>query len=315
MGSLAADLEKLKSYAFHQAEYSADLVKRLHGLLRKSKSNPDALLLERLYHWLLCPVSLWPVNLDVIGRHVEKTLRQRGRLDECTYSLLSMLGAPPKESVQIAVARHEHEVRAGNYDSVIHADYKFNYKEQALLNDAAFVQDWKRIKTLFDVKKYQDHKRLIRRQMVQERDFRPDWDIDWKKDEDRFRSVFNAFCLKWNLYGMEGDRPLLLKLTVNLTPFGTMIFIPAYWSFDYKRDLKPKSLAALHKARGVERQGPKLGPNKLSRQEEAERVKSLWDLATKSAMKGKARTHWVMGQMGWHPGTDESRLKRLLKMK
>jgi hypothetical protein len=54
---------------------------------------------------------------------------------------------------------------------------------------------------------------------------------------------------------MEGDRPLLLKLTVNLTPFGTMILIPGYWSFDPKRDLNWKAITALHRARGVQRYG------------------------------------------------------------
>ena len=51
------------------------------------------------------------------------------------------------------------------------------------------------------------------------------------------QAVFDAFCMRWNLYGMQGDRPLVTKLSVNLTPHGTMIFIPAYWSFDYKRDV------------------------------------------------------------------------------
>ena len=44
--------------------------------------------------------------------------------------------------------------------------------------------------------------------------------------------------LKSNLYGMEKGKPLLQKLSVNLTPFDTMIFIPACWSFDYHPDLR-----------------------------------------------------------------------------
>ena len=35
---------------------------------------------------------------------------------------------------------------------------------------------------------------------------------------------------------------------------GTMIFIPAYWSFDPKRDLNWLAIMALHKARGVPKQ-------------------------------------------------------------
>jgi hypothetical protein len=113
---------------------------------------------------------------------------------------------------------------------------------------------------------------------------------------------------------MRGDRPLLLKLSVNLTPFGTMIFVPAYWSFDSKRDLKWRAITALHRARGVTRQGPKLSLNQLARHDEAEQARSLWEQATAAGQKGDARVHWVMGKLGWVAGTDESRLRRLLRV-
>jgi hypothetical protein len=37
------------------------------------------------------------------------------------------------------------------------------------------------------------------------------------------------------LYGMECDEPLLQKLSVNATPFETMIFIPKSWILDHNR--------------------------------------------------------------------------------
>src|SRR5437870_10267877 len=88
---------------------------------------------------------------------------------------------------------------------------------------------------------------------------------------------------------MRGDRPLLLKLTVNLTPFGTMIFIPAYWSFDARRDLNWRAITALHKARGVRKQGSKLGANQLAAREEAIRARDLWKQAAARKLKGEAR--------------------------
>ena len=314
MGSLAADLKKLDSLAFHQGAWSADLVKALYRRLQKPLAAQDAALMRNLYDWLLTPVSLWPMNLDALGRESLDELRRKKNLSPDLCLALSLIGLPPKVSAQEAVSQHEHLVQRGDYESLIHADYKFTYKEQGLVNDLEIAQDWKRIKSLFDVRKFQDHKRIIRRQMVQERAFRPYWDLDWKKEEDRFSTVFSAFCLRWNLYGMDGDKPLLLKMTVNLTPFGTMIFVPAYWSFDPKRDLKWRAITALHKARGVGRQGPKLSRNQLEQLDEAEQAQRLWKDATSAGKKGKARVNWIMGQMGWHPATDESRLKRLLKL-
>jgi hypothetical protein len=76
--------------------------------------------------------------------------------------------------------------------------------------------------------------------VVAERNFRPDWDFNWNRPAERFAAVLDVFCWRWQLYGMERDRPLLMKLTVNLTPLGTMIFIPAFWSFDPKRDFNQR---------------------------------------------------------------------------
>ncbi len=112
---------------------------------------------------------------------------------------------------------------------------------------------------------------------------------------------------------MQGDKPLALKMTVNLTPFGTMIFVPAYWSFDPKRDLKWRAITSLHRARGVMRQGEKLSQNRSQRRDEAERAKRLVEQAKARGLKGFARAYWVMGQLNWDPRTDISRLKRLLK--
>lgn len=55
---------------------------------------------------------------------------------------------------------------------------------------------------------------------------------------------------------MRGDSPLLMKLSVNLTPHGTMILIPAYWSFDSKRDVRWAAVMKLHCVRAEKRQGP-----------------------------------------------------------
>ncbi len=37
------------------------------------------------------------------------------------------------------------------------------------------------------------------------------------------------------LYGMECDKPLPQKLSVNASPFETMIFIPGSWILDHNR--------------------------------------------------------------------------------
>jgi hypothetical protein len=151
--------------------------------------------------------------------------------------------------------------------------------------------------------------------MVQERSFRPHgWEFSWGTQKSRFDAVFDAFCYRWILYGMEGDRPLLQKLSINVTPFGTMIFIPRYWSFDRKRDLRWGAIMQLHRSRGIHRQGEKLSLGEVARIKEAFKVQELWQQSKNIGLRGERRKTWVIEKMGWPPANDFSRVRRLLKL-
>jgi hypothetical protein len=89
----------------------------------------------------------------------------------------------------------------------------------------------------------------------------------------------------------------MMRLTANLTPFGTMIFIPAYWSFDPKRDLNWRAITALHKARGVAKQGPKLSANQLAARVEAIHAAQSREEADALKLKGEARISWMLKQL------------------
>ena len=115
--------------------------------------------------------------------------------------------------------------------------------ELAIKTDPELRRQWARIKAAFNVQAYSDHKGVIRRTMSAERNLRPSFSVNLRRREDVFHAAFDAFCLRWNLYGMQNDEPLLLKLAVNITPYGTMIHIPAYWSFDPKRDIRWDAIA------------------------------------------------------------------------
>ena len=160
--------------------------------------------------------------------------------------------------------------------------------------------------------KFADHKGIVRRHLVGERSMRDYWPVRWMKTADRFHAVFDVFCQRWNLYGMRGDHPLPLKLTANVTPFGTMIFIPTYWSFDPKRDLNWSAITALHKARGVRKQGSKLGANQAAAHLERARAAKLAKEADALKLKGEKRISWMIEKLGWDSRTDERQLRRIL---
>jgi hypothetical protein len=309
------DLEHLARLAFHRVEECGDLVRCFHALPRQAKQHAGYALMKLLHPWLLVPFSLWPIDCVGLGYHLLKCIRAKQPPDAKLVLLLSFLNKLPLPKEQTAIAAHEHQVRTGNYEAFIAAPSKFKYKDEIWKEDPDLKADWDSIKSEFNVAKYYDEKGIIRRQMVQERNFRSEgWKFRWRTRQDRFDVVFDAFCQRWILYGVEGDKPLLQKFSVNVTPIGTMIFIPRYWSLDGTRDIEWATVNQLHRSREVRRQGEKLGRGELERKREAIKVQTLWRQSKEIGLRGEERKSWVIEKMGWPPNNDFSRVQRLLQL-
>jgi hypothetical protein len=147
--------------------------------------------------------------------------------------------------------------------------------------------------------------------MTAERNLRPSFSVNVRRREEVFHAAFDAFCLRWNLYGMQHDEPLLLKLAVNLTPYGTMIHIPAYWSFDPKRDIRWDAIALLHRVRVPGRQGSALVEGLVERMQAAEKLRQLDRDALRLGLKGEKKHEFLCAGLGWVPGTSPKRINRL----
>lgn len=305
-------LQRQSKLAFRRMRPGAALIKRFHLLpetLRKDES------LQKLSTWLVVPFSLLPVDIIGLAEHLI-ALAERGKSPTSEFrALIALLGTPPKKETCDVICEHEHLVKGGSYESLIKAQHKFDAKESSLVKDPEFQADWQWIKEQFDITEHQSDTGVIRRRMVSERNFRPDnWNFSWQSKQDRFENVFDAFCHKWALYGMEHDKPLLQKLSVNVTPYGTMIVIPRYWSFDYNRDLKWRSVTKLHHSRDVQRQGTKLTANESARRRLAAKARRFMSEAKRLGMKGDVRDYWVLEKIGMSD-SDPRQLRRLLKVK
>lgn len=307
---METDLTRLRELAYHRFEGSKDLVRPFDRFRRGD--HPDLNRLRKLYDWLFVPITLWPFNIEGLFRVALDRASRGKRLDKTMALVFDLLPPLPGERTRRAVSEHEHAVQHGNYEPLIRARYKYDQVEQELAHDEKFRRHWNAIKECFQVMKYADHKGIIRRPLVAERSMREDWELNWRRTDDRFHVAFAAFCQRWNLYGVQRDRPLLLKLTANLTPFGTMLFIPAYWSLDPKRDLNWRAITALHKARGVQKQGTKLSLNQKARRAESLRAAELSKQAAARKLKGRARASWMMKELHLDPRTDERQLRRIL---
>ncbi len=309
---LAADLQRLESRAFGIQDWAAGVLERYHTQ-RHGLAKADAQSLARLHAWIFVPLSLWPFCItDLLSQclqHCEKakTLSPQLRL------IIALLPEVPDASVCETIAEHERQVQRGDYENVVNTQAKFAQAEMSLRLDPGFQADWQSIKAHFEVAAFQDHKGVIRRTMDAERNLRPDFSIQGQDPSASFRLAFDAFCLRWNLYGMLHDEPLLLKLAVNVTPHSTMIIIPSFWSFDAKRDMRWKAINKLHGLRVPKRQGAALAEGQAERRALAQKL-HRWDAeAQKKNLKGEAKHRFLCQNLGLVEATSPRRLARLRK--
>lgn len=310
--ALNSDLKCLESRAYDVAGWTADLLRRYHAL-HPGIAEPDAAHLSKLHDWALVPLTLWPFSITDLLRECLAVLERGRPLNRRLRLIIDLLPPVPDETVCEVVAEHERLVQRGNYKDVVNTQAKFAQAELALKADSAFQKDWQRIKAAFDVSAYQEHKGVIRRTMGAERNIRPEFAVKLSKPSETFRLAFDAFCLRWNLYGMQHDNPLLLKLAVNVTPHGTMILIPSFWSFDPKRDMRWDAINKLHRLRVPSRQGAALAEGFAERMSQAAKLRELDAEAKQRKLRGDSKHRFLCQGLGLHEGTSPKRLQRLRK--
>ena len=308
--ALDLDLKRLAARAFDRAEWAEDALRRYHGVIL-NLGDAAARPLTALYRWMFVPPTLWPFNVqDVLDDCLTAIEKGKG-LNARHRLLIDMLPEPPDETICAAVADHELHVQQGAYENLVKTQAKYSQNELAIRTDPELRRQWARLKTAFNVQAFRDHKGVIRRTMTAERNLRPSFSVNMRRREDVFHAAFDAFCLRWNLYGMENDNPLPLKLSVNITPYGTMIHIPAYWSFDPKRDIRWGAIASLHRARVPGRQGAALAEGLAERMEAAEKLHHLDQEAHRIGLRGWKKHEFLCAGLGWVPDTSPKRLCRL----
>ena len=260
---------------------------------------------------MFVPTTLWPFNVQDVLEDCLSALEKGKRLNSRHRLLIDLLPEPPDETICAAAAGHEFHVQTGSYENLVKTQAKYSQNELAIRTDPELRRQWARIKATFDVQAYCDHKGVIRRTMTTERNLRPSFTVNVRRPGDVFHAAFDAFCLRWNLYGMQHDEPLLLKLAVNLTPYGTLIHIPAYWSFDPKRDICWDAIAKLHRVRVPGRQGSALAEGLADRLRAAEKLRQLDRDAIRLGLKGDSKHEFLCAGLGWVPGTSPKRISRL----
>lgn len=313
--SLEGDLARLERLAFKRRVKTEALLRAIHRAMTNSVSENERTHLGTIRSWLVVPYTLWPVDFASLGEHVVRLYREERPFPADLGFTLERIQSLPSVEEQNSVAKYEHLVERGRYEEWLHskARKKFHGERRKLLSDPAFKRDWVELKRLFQKDEPRLGHGILRRTLVQERNFRINWEFLPDDRQRRFQVAFDAFCHRWRLYGMEGEKPLLLKLSVNLTAHGTMIVLPAFWSFDHQRDLQWDAIMELHKARGVQRQGPKLSSSRIVTEQFCRKAARLWKHSEKMDLSGQARLQWTLGELKRDSRTDSGTLRRWIR--
>jgi hypothetical protein len=315
--NLDLDKQKLLGSAFTVQKDCPDILDDLYRHLTKP-GHKD--LLQQIYtakEWYISPYSGWPNDVKGLSRFICKELDAGRELDREMATLLYFIKDVPCESEQKVVAEQERHVAMGYYDPLVRDNVKYKVRFQGLIESAGFNSDLKLLLELYDLHAFASERGVVRRLMLCERGFRvSEFYFKWDKLRRRFQNVFDGFCYKHDLYGLEWRDgkwiPLLMKVTVNLTPHGLIIYIPKWMSFDLYRDLMIAEIRKLQKARGVLRQGPKISRSRADRKELAKAAYRAGESALRDDITGDDRYDFVIEKCGLRSGTDYRRVRELM---
>lgn len=308
--TLKHDLAVLMGRAHCVIDWAEPVLRRFHQA-KKSFAGEDGCRLHKLHDWIMVPLTLWPLEVCDLMRDAVAHWQGHTALSDKQRLVIDLLPEPPDARACEIVARHEEMVQIGAYENLLGNAAKYAQMEGELKANSEFQTHWTRIQVTFDPQRFADHKGVIRRTMGTERNLRPDWASRTPGPRGEFQTAFDAFCMRWNLYGMQHDAPLLLKLSVTLTPNATMIVVPACWSFDPKRDIRWGEIAKLHRARARSRQGAALKEGKEHRRKLALKLRKLDAEAAKRRLRGDAKQAFLCAGLGLVPETSPKRLSRL----
>ena len=309
-----ADWERFSKLPFRLGEKYGSTFLRLLQTIETTSQHPDHKWLELMKRWMLNPYSLWRNPYHGQVEFMCDKIVAGERLDAQMLFMLELMQDLPSQEEQEMIIAHERGVEQGLYEDIIPGKDKYDPHEQALFKNPQYQTEYAQMGTLFDIDKMREPKRgVVRREMVQERNFRgKNWVFDWSTEESRFNHVFTNFCLRWILYGIEGHQPLLQKLTVNATAIGWIMYWPVYWSPDPRRDINWRGFNKNQRARGVRRQGAKMTPTRLERQEQALRAYDANRDAHKRKLRGDKRITHIRKMAKLSPAMDPRVVLRLV---
>jgi hypothetical protein len=217
---------------------------------------------------------------------------------------------PAQPSDPALIWQAEQWLCAGSFEPFLKAQAKYDEFAARLHEEPDFRRDLRALRRIFP--KETASREIIHRTLIPERNWVRDGGAKFRTRLQRFQACFDLLCWKYCLWGVGSGWPLLLKPSVLVTPHGTQIFIPAYLSFDAKRDLNLGLITRLHRARGLQRQGEAFSASRTSRNDLRHRAKAADVQARRQGLKGDARYRFIGDRLGLLDDGEYRQIRRLL---
>jgi hypothetical protein len=331
---LVLSLRRLWLLPFADKPTLTDLLLFLHTRLPQIRGRAQASgdsqcrrlcsLFELLVDMALQGNSVFPQNPTHIAQQVQQALETPIRAEPFFDVLLGLLISVDGQSCRSGfnfaqvtdlreIIKYERGRRAGSPEWCWKTKHKYDLFAAQVKNTPEFHEDWRLLSKNFKLDRYRDSQGIIRRSLLVEGNWRKPNLSDLRHEDNRFQVVFDFFCWKWFLYAMQGDEPLVQKLAVTLTPFGTQIFIPGFWSLDPARDINWAKVTRLHRARGTSKQGEKLAGNQKAREQLVKRIVKADQAARQQKLRGQARYDYIKGSAGLVKAVDDAEIRRYLR--
>ncbi|MDB6027458.1 MAG: hypothetical protein JWM68_3681 [Verrucomicrobiales bacterium] len=306
---------KVKKLAFRQFYKLESLGKELFGFIKNKDHKRHAPYLHILLQWCTVPFTLWVLDFAGFGRMIAAKINAREEIDHRIPILLKKLEQLPSASTQERVSKHESDIQTGNYEKFLRNSAKYDAMEKDLPNNPRIAQGWNEIQSLFDITKYRNNVTgIVRHTHLLDRGYRPSrWEYDRADDKERwlFQAFFDLFCAENNLLGMEFDRPLLARLTVIRTIFGTQLTVPRHMSFNAFDDMNWGEFQEVHADEDLGWHGPKASEGNVSKKAMLRIFYEAHEYAESQGWTGDKRWSYVENKCGLRPNTDRGTLRRL----
>jgi hypothetical protein len=220
-------------------------------------------------------------------------------------------GFQPMQPADPALIRQSEQwLGEGTFEPFLKARAKYDEFARRLRTEPGFRRDWRALRKIFPRETAQTG--IIHRTLVPERNWVRDGGAKFRTRAQRFQACFDLLCWKYCLWGVGRGRPLLLKPSVVVTPHGTQIFIPAYLSFDAKRDLNLGLITKLHRARGLRRQGERISASRAQTADQRKVARIADREARALRLRGNQRYAYICHRLGWLDHGDYRQVRRLL---